>query len=327
MKACVLNKTGALEKSAFEVTTVPKPQPTENQILIRTHATALNPVDWKMVVYGFLIPKLPVVLGCDTAGVVEEVGSKVSHIKKGDRVCGFTELGKAGSFAEYCVMEANLAIQVPDNLSFEQASTLGVGGLTAALGLHKLGLPVPPSKATSSETILVWGGASSVGMFVIQFAHLIGLNVLATASPKNFDLLKKLGASQLFDYNSPDVVEKIKAATGGKLKYAFDCVGPKTADLCVSILDAEGSLAVIAGKPTSPPSTLKIGDVFLGGDVPAYHDFLVAFIKDFTSLLASNKVQPNPVHALEGGLEGIPDALIALQQGKASGQKIVVSWK
>lgn len=110
-----------------------------------------------MAVYGFLIPSLPIVLGCDMGGVVEEVGKAVTNLKKGDRVSGFTELGRpgAGTFAEYCVIDASFAIHLPDNVSFEEGSTLGVGGLTAALGLHKIGFPLPPSKVSSKETILV----------------------------------------------------------------------------------------------------------------------------------------------------------------------------
>lgn len=117
--------------------------------------------------------------------------------------------------------------------------------------------------------------------------------------------MKKLGASQVFDYNSPDVLSHIKEATGGKLKYAFDTISSKTADLCVSLLDPHGSIAVIAGKPTNPPSTLTIADVFLGGDTAKFHDFLAGFVKDFSKLIHS-QVHANPVHHFPGGLESVP---------------------
>lgn len=121
--------------------------------------------------------------------------------------------------------------------------------------------------------------------------------------------MKKLGASQVFDYNSPDVVSQIKEATGGKLKYAFDTISSKTADICVSLLDAHGGIAVIAGKPTNPPSTLTIADVFLGGDTAKFHDVLSAFVKELSKLLSS-QVHANPVHHFPGGLESVPGMIV-----------------
>lgn len=332
MQALTLSKTnGKWDTSLFEVVNnFPKPTPQDDEILVKVVATALNPVDWKMAAYGFLIEKFPVVLGCDVAGTVESVGSKVTKFHKGDNVFGFTDLGRSGTgtFAEYCVMKEDTVTKKPEHMSFEEASTFGVGSGTAAIGIFdKFKFQYPSKNTHNGEFVLVWGGASSVGLFVIQFAHLCGAKVIATASPKNFDLLKKLGADHVVDYNQSDAVSKIKEITGGKLRYAFDCVGTKTADLCISAMSTElqGVIATIAGKPTSTPSNITLGDVFLGGaaKTPEGLKFMREYTAELQPLVDAKKVVGNPVHVLHGIpkiLEGLQD----LHDGKVSGQKVVV---
>lgn len=149
------------------------------------------------------------------------------------------------------------------------------------------GLPTPLSPSTSStpEAILVWGGASSVGNYVIQFAKLSGLRVITTASPKNFDLLKSFGADEVYDYRDPEVSKKIRESTGNKLTKAVDCVSEKgtVGFISEALSESEGgTIAVILGNE-SPRENVKVvpslaydlsGKVSL--QVPSIRSFLVA---------------------------------------------------
>jgi len=207
----------------------------ENEIVIKNEALAINPVDWKMQDYALFPLNYPAILGQDVAGTVQEVGSSVSRFSKGDRVLGYaigliTQKPRDGAFQEYTVVPANLASPIPSTLPFEHAAVLPLALSTAAAGLFQreyLALP-PPSldPKPTGQTLLVWGGASSVGSNAIQLAVAAGYEVVTTASAKNFEFTKKLGASQVFDYNSKTVVNEIVEALKGKaFAGVFDAIG------------------------------------------------------------------------------------------------------
>jgi len=172
-----------------------------------------------------------------------------------------------GAFSEYLVARAELeVVPIPDGWSFEEAAQLGVAPMTALQCLHEtLELPSPfeaSHKATAEQpqrTILVWGGASAVGQYAIQFAKLCGLRVLTTASSKNFDLVKGLGADEVFDYRDESVVEKIRAATGNALDIAIDTIseGKTPAQVTGAIGEKGGKVAIILPYE-SPRPTVKV---------------------------------------------------------------------
>ena len=140
---------------------------------------------------------------------------------------------------------------IPDGWSFEEAAQLGVPPFTALQALHQtLKFPSPfetSSTAYPHRTVLIWGGASAVGQYAIQFAKLGGFRVLTTASAKNFDLLKGIGADEVFDYRDEGVVEKIRAATGNALEIAFDTIseGKTPEQVTGAIGDKGGTVAII----------------------------------------------------------------------------------
>jgi NADPH:quinone reductase-like Zn-dependent oxidoreductase len=140
-------------------------------------------------------------------------------------------------------------IRVPATWSFEEAAQLGIAPFTALQCLHQtLELPSPFEAGSGlHRNILVWGGASSVGQYVIQFAKLNGLRVTTTASPKNFDLVKGLGADEVFDYKDENVVEKIRTATGNTLDIAIDTIseGRTPEQVTAAIGDKGGKVAII----------------------------------------------------------------------------------
>ena len=164
-------------------------------------------------------------------GTVVEVGPKVTkNFKKGDRVAGFTHGVNAvekedGCFAQYAVAKGDVQCKLPDNLSDEDAATLGVGVTTVGQGLYQsLGLPLPGSGEKTDEPLLVYGGSTATGSLAIQFAVLSGCKVVTTCSPRNFPFVKALGAAEAFDYNDPDCAKKIREYTGDKLTKVFDCI-------------------------------------------------------------------------------------------------------
>jgi NADPH:quinone reductase-like Zn-dependent oxidoreductase len=229
-------------------------------------------------------------VGNDYAGVVEELGPDVPEgmWTIGERVAGFvlgsqsfllilflvhsllteshtTAVQANGAFSEYLVARAEVeVVPIPDGWSFEEAAQLGVAPLTALQCLHEtLELPSPFEARSTAEqpqrTILIWGGASAVGQYAIQFAKLCGLRVLTTASSKNFDLVKGLGVDEVFDYRDEGAVENIRAATGNALDIAIDTIseGKTPAQVTGAIGDKGGKVAIVLPYE-SPRPTVKV---------------------------------------------------------------------
>ncbi|KAI0599010.1 oxidoreductase [Biscogniauxia sp. FL1348] len=209
--------------------------PDEDEIVIRVCAIAINQIDWKMQDTPWTMFKYPIIMGTDVAGEVVEVGSEVTRFKIGDRV-----LGHAVSFAtgderhagmqNYSVLVSNMASPIPKSLSFERAAVLPLGVSTAAAALFQkdcLSLPKPSLNPTKIfKTVLVWGGASSVGSNAIQLAIAAGCEVVATASRKSFDYVKQLGATEVVDYRSPTKKDElVKLLRTRELAGAFDAIG------------------------------------------------------------------------------------------------------
>jgi NADPH:quinone reductase-like Zn-dependent oxidoreductase len=233
----------------LEVGPAPYTRPGDDQIVIRNHAVSVNPLDWIIQVEGTLTYrwlKYPTVLGSDVAGEVVEVGDAVTRFRVGDRVLGHaagtdkdSNRAPEGAFQEYTVVLERMAAPIPDTLPFEEAAVLPLAVSTASCGLFQkdqlgLRLPTAPSEPTG-ETVLVWGGSTSVGSNAIQLAVAAGYQVFTTASPRNFGYVRSLGAAQVFDYNSPDVVPTIVAALKGRAFAGAIAFGPTSAASCVTI--------------------------------------------------------------------------------------------
>ena len=192
--------------------------------------------------------KYPCILGLDTAGEVVEIGPGVTRFKVGDRVVGHangTDEGYAspayGAFQAYTVLLVNAASPIPRTLSYESAAVLPLGLSTAASGLFQkdqLALQYPStSPKPTGKTLLVWGGSTSVGCNAIQLAVAAGYEVITTCSPKNFAYVKKLGASQAFDYRSKLIVDDLIDAFNGKTIAGAMSIGARAAENCLDVLD------------------------------------------------------------------------------------------
>jgi len=299
------NKAAWLETKQghpFHVDTAPMPEPTAHEIIIRTHAVAINPVDWGIQTYGMLVDTYPVNLGCDVAGIVHAVGSAVTKFHPGDRVTASCDLladrPNKGSFQLYCGVPDTWAAILPESVSFTDGCIFPLAIATAAVALfyrENLALPYPRLDAEPTGKVLfVWGGASSVGSCAIQMAKAAGFEVATTCSAHNFDYCRGIGADYVFDYTKETVVETVlKELKGKTLAGAFDTVfPPDTVKACARIVDELDSnkhvMTVLTGEnglvvPEGLPAGVKTG-----------YSELFALVMDYQKEGANGILQPYP---------------------------------
>lgn len=243
MKAAVFSGTPSPFTKAVSVEEIPTPEITQDEILIEAVSYAINPTDWKHVEWG--IAKQGNVLGSDVSGTVVKVGSNVKNFQVGDSVSSFVSgntSSKNGAFAQYVVGHPNGTIKYDAKLSKETDAAPGLiksypGAASVTLGLVTIGIsfsyclrPDERGSKDGENYILIWGGATASGMLAIQVAKLVyNLKVITTASKKNHEYLKSLGADYTFDYNDADVVEQIKKVGGANLRFGLDTIAvPET---------------------------------------------------------------------------------------------------
>ena len=324
------------------VTDRPIPQLRDDYMIVKTVSVGLNPTDWKHI--AFISPP-GVLAGCDYSGVVESVGKDVQKkFAKGDRVCGFAHGGNAvqpedGTFAEYIAVKGDLQWKIPEAMSFQEAATLGVGICTVGQALYqslKLALPTEPIK--DNTPLLIYGGSTATGTLAIQFAKLSGYKVLTTCSPRNFDLVRSLGADEVYDYKDANAAAEIRKATDNKLKLAFDCISLEaSAAFCDSALSTEGGeytalLNVkIERENVNDRFTLAyttLGEAFSFGDIPfpakpEDRAHAEKFIPIAADLLNQGKIKVHPPKVGPNGLQGVMEGLKLLKEDKVSGEKLV----
>ncbi|KAF4449581.1 hypothetical protein F53441_7148 [Fusarium austroafricanum] len=329
----------APKTSPLEVKEAPLTQPGEGHILVKNSAVAMNPVDVANLYVGIFIAanQYPVILGEDVAGTVEAVGPDVTTFKPGDRVLGYaTSLASKdnanSAFQEYSVIRAECASKIPDDLAFEQAAVLPLSIATAAWALFgdstlKMKYPsLNPEK--TEETVLIWGGASSVGGSAIQLAKAAGYEVITTASAKNHEYVKGLGADHVFEYKSPQVTKDISSLlTGKKFAGAFDASGQDEAmdSASQSIVHADGFRKIICVRPPSSEvagvevkAILSISIINTPVAKAVFGDYVPA-------ALEQGKFKAVPEAEVVGkGLESVQLGLTTLAKG-VSAKKIVVS--
>jgi NADPH:quinone reductase-like Zn-dependent oxidoreductase len=200
MKAIVYHQYGSPD--VLKLQEIDKPTPKEDEVLVRVHATSVNPAEWyamtglfvARVGSGWLKPKDPR-LGVDFAGVVEAVGNKVTQFQAGDEVFG----GKHGAYAEYVCVRADRAVaRKPATVTFVQAGSVAIAGLTALQGLRDHG------QLQLGQQVLINGASGGVGTFAVQIAKALGAEVTGVCSPRNVDLVRSLGADHVIDYTGKD---------------------------------------------------------------------------------------------------------------------------
>ena len=240
MKAITLTRFGGPE--AFELREVPKPVPGAGQVLVRVHATSINPLDFQVRRgdYPDLVP-LPAITGHDVSGVVEEIGPGVTAFAPGDEVWYTPQIFQgSGSYAEYHVAAENIIGRKPASLDHLEAASLSLVGGTAWEAL------VVRAALRVGESILVHGGAGGVGHVAIQLAKSIGARVLTTVRKENFEFARSLGADVVIDYESEDYVQAVMRETGGHgVDVVFDTIGGDTLSRTPEALAQLGRLVTI----------------------------------------------------------------------------------
>lgn len=349
----------------LEVESAPYTSPRENEIVIKNCAVAINPIDWMKQALGdmlFSFIKYPFIVGTDVAGEVVEVGRGVTRFEVGDRVVGHAvgmdakrNSSAEGAFQTYTVLLAHMVSQIPSTLSYQSAAVLPLGLSTAACGLFEkdqLALPYPSAHPKlTGKTLLVWGGSTSVGCNAIQLAVAAGYEVITTASPKNFEYVKKLGASQVFDYNSKTIIDDLIRAFEGKTTCGAVSIGHGAADACLDVLDKCKGDKVIAMATYPMPHPLPNNFVsmaysFISWNISNWFRSKARHIRTqfiFGSSLVNNEVgkaiyedflpealaegryiaAPDP-HVFGKGLENIQPAMDFQRKGM-SATKVVVS--
>jgi len=225
----VIHEYGSADVLRYEEVEAPKIKPSE--LLVKVHAAAVNPVDWKIrkgmlkIITG---NKFPMILGFDLAGVVLEVGSQVSNFRVGDEIYGSLSV-PGGAYAQLAAVPQNVAAAKLKNISFEEAAALPVAALTALQSLRD------KANIQSGQSVLINGASGGVGIFAVQIAKALGTEVTGVCSGKNFDFVKSLGADVLIDYTQQDF-------TQNQTQYdiILDAVGKQTFDNCKKVLKSKG---------------------------------------------------------------------------------------
>jgi NADPH:quinone reductase-like Zn-dependent oxidoreductase len=237
MKAIVAHEYGGPEVLKYEE--APRPEPKENELLVRVIACGVNPAD-PLVISGRLAKEfgthLPLIPGYDVAGVVEKTGAKVTKFKKGDAVYGYALFG--GGWAEFAVLAENEAALKPRTATFTDAAAVPLAALTAWQAL------IETAKLSAGQTVLIHGGSGGVGSFAVQIAKARGARVIATASTANQDLLKQLGADVAVDYTKTKFEEAVK-----DVDVVLDTVGRDTLARSYAIVKKGGIVTTIASRP------------------------------------------------------------------------------
>jgi NADPH2:quinone reductase len=281
--------------------------------------------------------------GDDIAGIVHAVGANVYEFKPGDRVAAFHEMMKpGGSFAEYAVAWQYMTSHIPDNLSFEEASTIPLAALTAVIGNYiRLGLPEPWKPATEKTPFLVYGAASAVGAFAIKLARLSNIHpiigVAGRGIPYAETLIDKTKGDVIIDYRNGNeaVVAGIKDALENagtpQIYYAFDAVSEKGShNNVVAVLAPEAQVTyVFPLELTAPPGfsypiTYKSAE--FTGVAEAYggnrqQGFI--YLRWLFRMVMEGKFAAHPHEVVPGNLAGVSQALQNLKAGKASAVKYV----
>ncbi len=253
MKAVVYEKYGTPD--VLELKDIEKPVPKANEVLVKIYATTVTAGDWRLrkadpflarLFNGLFKPTKIKVLGFELAGVIEEVGKEVRSYKKGDRVfasCGLT----FGAYAEYkCLPENHLISLMPSNMSFEEAATIPIGGLTALGFLNQAGIK-------KGQHVLIYGASGSVGTFAVQIAKSYGAEVTAVCSTTNINLVELLGADKVIDYTREDFT-----GTKSRFDIIFDAVGKTSKSACKHLLKPGGNYVSVTGSPKSNPGDLLV---------------------------------------------------------------------
>jgi NADPH:quinone reductase-like Zn-dependent oxidoreductase len=321
MRAIVYNTYGSPD--VLELQEIDKPDPTDDEVLVRVRAASVNPADFyglmglfiARIGTGLVKPKSNR-LGVDFAGTVEAVGKNVTEFRPGDEVFG----GKSGALAEFvCVRADRAVVPKPANVTFEEAAAVPVAALTALQGLRDKG------QIQAGQNVLINGASGGVGTFAVQIAKSFGVEVTGVCSTRNVDLVRSLGANHVIDYTREDFTRSDR-----RYDLMFDVAGSRSWSECKRVLNPQAIL-IIVGAPKGNRLIGPLGHIVklrlaaVPGSQKAV--FFIAKVNKadmlvLRELLEAGKVRPVIDRRYE--LSETADAFRYLGEGHARG-KIVVT--
>lgn len=320
----------------LEVTNTEAPHPAPGEVLINNHAVALQPLDTKMLIAGYGPAsqlKYPAVLGTSGAGVVEELGEGVTGLKVGDRVVFDTaayvktdDNRRTGTWQQLVICDAKTVAKIGD-VAFEQAVLVDFPLQTAVAALHVfLGMGTPGT-GKEEERVLIWGAGGAVGSYAVQYAKQVGHKVVVTASPRDIERQKRLGASEVIDYKAADVVEQLRKF--GPYKYLFTASGdPASQKALTTLLGPSGGkfASVLPGKVDELPSNIEI--IYTAFSQAAqkneYSDWRTWWYQEYLpEVLSKGLVEPVNFTKVGGGLSGLQQASQDVFDGKVRGKLVL----
>ncbi|KAH8652084.1 chaperonin 10-like protein [Xylariales sp. PMI_506] len=328
----------------------------EHEVKIRTCAVGLNQIDYKSVDYNFCLPQFPWITGREMAGVVEEVGSAVQHLKPGQRVWTSTYYRdrRAGCFQDFVIVPQHTVSPMSENMSFTSAACLGVCGLTAAMTLWRwFEIPMPytqDGEASSATTapvdgsdggdnssapwMLIWGGSSVTGQFMTQLASRSGIRVVAVSSAKTAPMLLSLGAEHVVARDGKtdaEIIAEVRAlddpSGGDRITMGVDLVGSKTAASALACLSSSqpsrfAALALAPPKGHPLPENVELLNVEMKQFV--LNPASAVYAHQLTRLVESGEIRLPEIEVLPGGLDVVEEGLERLKRGDMAGKKLIV---
>jgi NADPH:quinone reductase-like Zn-dependent oxidoreductase len=307
MKAVRMHGYGEIEALVDEE--IARPEPAADEVLIQVHATGVNPVDWKIVEgfgEGWLGHSIPHTLGCEVAGVVAAVGSEAKKIQTGDAVFAYTSLAREGAYAEYVIAKESEVAAKPAALDFINAAALAVGTLTSWQAIFD------HAGLSAGQKILIHAASGGVGSMAVQLAKAKGAYVIATASARNADFVKSLGADEVIDYTSVKFEDAVS-----DVDVVFDLIGGETQARSLAVL-TKGGFIVSAVQPLDEEA-LKAHEV-RGTMVGAQPN--ASQLEEITAFVEAGKVKTFVEKVLP--LSAAKEALHLSKQGRTRG-KIVLT--
>ncbi|MFB4335995.1 MULTISPECIES: NADP-dependent oxidoreductase [Bacillus] len=240
MKAMIIDRYG---KVPMRMAEVPTPEINEYEVLAEIHAASINPIDFKIrdgKVKMLLKYEMPLILGNDFSGVITKVGSKVTRFKVGDEIYARPRKNKIGTFAEYIDIHEDAIALKPKNLSFEEAASIPLVGLTSYQALHDI------MQLQKGQKILIHAGSGGVGTFAIQLAKIMGATVTTTASEAGANLVTSLGADEIINYKTEKFEDILK-----NYDAVFDTIGGATLEKSFNIIKSGGNIVSVSGMPNA----------------------------------------------------------------------------
>ncbi|OUR60049.1 NADPH:quinone reductase [Colwellia sp. 39_35_sub15_T18] len=240
MKAFAIDKYG---NTPLKLMTFPMPTVGEHDVMVEIYAASVNPVDFKLrdgKVKVLLQYDMPLIMGNDCAGVVTQVGSKVTRFKIGDEIYARAPKARIGTFAEYIAITEDAVALKPKNTSFEEAASIPLVGLTSYQVLHDV------MNLKSGEKILIQAGAGGIGTFAIQLAKALGAFVATTASDAGFELVKSLGADKVINYKTEKFEDMLQDYDA-----VYDTLGGESLEKAFEIIKSGGNVISVSGVPNA----------------------------------------------------------------------------